>query len=78
MVNNVMAAGECLTQVDPETTKKLMGSVAKGLEKAEQGLQSEFHNWSTRPYEGVEGSRFKPGHYIRVESTKRDRCRVKR
>ena len=40
MVNNAMAAGTVLTQLDPETTKKLMGSVAKGLEKAEQGLQS--------------------------------------
>ncbi len=40
MINNAMAAGGVLTQLDPETTKKLMGSVAKGLEKAEQGLQS--------------------------------------
>src|SRR6476620_2896970 len=40
MVNNAMAAGTVLTQLDPEMTKKLMGSVAKGLEKAEQGLQS--------------------------------------
>src|SRR3954471_16680612 len=40
MVNNAMAAGGVLTQLDPETTKKLMGSVAKGLEKAEKGLQS--------------------------------------
>ena len=40
MINNAMAAGGVLTQMDPETTKKLMGSVAKGLEKAEQGLQS--------------------------------------
>ena len=40
MVNNAMAAGGVLTQLDPEMTKKLMGSVAKGLEKAEQGLQS--------------------------------------
>ncbi|MFZ0443721.1 MAG: DUF1641 domain-containing protein [Bacillus sp. (in: firmicutes)] len=41
MVNNAMAAGGVLTQLDPETTKKLMGSVAKGLEKAEQGLQAD-------------------------------------
>ena len=40
MINNAMAAGGVLTQMDPEMTKKLMGSVAKGLEKAEQGLQS--------------------------------------
>ena len=40
MVNNAMAAGGVLTQMDPEMTKKLMGSVAKGLERAEQGLQS--------------------------------------
>ncbi len=40
MINNAMAAGGVLTQMDPEMTKKLMESVAKGLEKAEQGLQS--------------------------------------
>ncbi|WP_338469753.1 DUF1641 domain-containing protein [Niallia sp. XMNu-256] len=41
LINNAMAAGGVLTQMDPETTKKLMGSVAKGLEKAQQGLQSD-------------------------------------
>lgn len=40
LINNAMAAGGTLTTLDPEMTKKLMGSVAKGLEKAEQGLQS--------------------------------------
>ncbi|MCQ6280878.1 DUF1641 domain-containing protein [Bacillus sp. EB600] len=40
IINNAMAAGGALTALEPETTKKLMGSVAKGLEKAEQGLQS--------------------------------------
>ncbi|MED4205901.1 DUF1641 domain-containing protein [Neobacillus mesonae] len=40
LINNAMAAGGALTTLDPEMTKKLMGSVAKGLEKAEQGLQS--------------------------------------
>ncbi len=40
LINNAMAAGGALTQLDPETTKRLMGSVSKGLEKAEQGLQS--------------------------------------
>src|SRR3954453_22486560 len=40
MIKNAMAAGGVLTQMDPEMTKKLMGSVAKGVERAEQGLQS--------------------------------------
>jgi uncharacterized protein YjgD (DUF1641 family) len=40
LLNNAMAAGGALTALDPEMTKKLMGSVAKGLEKAEQGLGS--------------------------------------
>jgi len=40
IINNVMAAGGALTTLEPEMTKKLMGSVAKGLAKAEQGLQS--------------------------------------
>lgn len=40
LMNNLMAAGGAFTALDPEMTKKLLGSVAKGLEKAEQGLQS--------------------------------------
>jgi uncharacterized protein YjgD (DUF1641 family) len=40
MINNLMAAGGALTALDPEMTKKLIGSVAKGMEKAEKGLQS--------------------------------------
>ncbi|WP_338448444.1 DUF1641 domain-containing protein [Niallia oryzisoli] len=40
IINNAMAAGGALTELDPEMTKKLMGSVKKGLEKAEQGLKS--------------------------------------
>src|SRR6184192_4074455 len=40
IINNAMAAGGALTALEPEMTKKLMGSVAKGLEKAEQGLQA--------------------------------------
>ncbi len=39
LINNAMAAGGALTSLDPEMTKKLMGSLAKGFEKAEQGLQ---------------------------------------
>lgn len=40
LINNAMAAGGALTTLDPEMTQKLMNGVAKGLEKAEQGLQS--------------------------------------
>lgn len=40
MINNAMAAGGALTSLDPEMTKRLLGSVTKGLEKAEQGLHS--------------------------------------
>lgn len=40
LINNAMAAGGALTTLDPEMTKKLMNGVAKGLEKADQGLQS--------------------------------------
>lgn len=42
IMNNAMAAGGALATLDPELTKKLMGSVAKGLEKAEQGLQTNL------------------------------------
>jgi uncharacterized protein YjgD (DUF1641 family) len=38
MMNNAMAAAGALTSIEPETTKKLLGSMAEGLKKAEQGL----------------------------------------
>jgi uncharacterized protein YjgD (DUF1641 family) len=38
MINNAMAAAGALTSLDPETTKKLMGSLGDGLKKAEEGL----------------------------------------
>jgi uncharacterized protein YjgD (DUF1641 family) len=41
LINNTMAAGGALTTLDPVMTKKLMGSVAKGIEKAEQGLKED-------------------------------------
>lgn len=41
LINNTMAAGGALTTIDPEMTKKLMGSVALGIEKAQQGLQED-------------------------------------
>jgi uncharacterized protein YjgD (DUF1641 family) len=40
IINNALAAGGALTELDPDLTKKLMGSVAKGFEKAEQALQT--------------------------------------
>lgn len=39
-INNAMAAGGLLTEMNPETTKKLMGGLSKGLQKAEEGLQA--------------------------------------
>ena len=41
IMNNAMAVGGALSLMDPEVIKKVMGSFAKGLEKAEQGLQSD-------------------------------------
>jgi uncharacterized protein YjgD (DUF1641 family) len=41
MINNAMAAGGALSSIDPETTKKLMGSLASGLAKAEEGIASK-------------------------------------
>jgi len=41
MINNAMAAGGILTELDPETTSKLVNSLKIGLEKAEQGLKEE-------------------------------------
>lgn len=40
IINNAMAAGGALTNLEPEMTKKLMDSIANGLQKAELGLQS--------------------------------------
>ena len=39
-INNAMAAAGAITEIDPETTKKLMGGLSKGLQKAEEGFQS--------------------------------------
>lgn len=41
MINNAMAAASAFTAIDPKTTQKLMKGVSKGLQKAEQGLQSD-------------------------------------
>ncbi len=38
-LNNAMAAAGILTETDPETTKKLMGGLSKGLQKAEEGFR---------------------------------------
>ncbi len=41
MINNAMAAGGLLTELDPETTSKLSKSLMSGLKKAEQGLKDD-------------------------------------
>jgi len=41
MINNAMAAGGILTELDPETTSKLAKSLTAGLKKAEQGLEAD-------------------------------------
>jgi uncharacterized protein YjgD (DUF1641 family) len=41
MINNAMAAGGILTELDPETTSKLAKSLTAGLQKAEQGLKND-------------------------------------
>lgn len=41
IINNAMAVGGALTELEPETTKKLVTSLAVGLQKAEQGLQDD-------------------------------------
>lgn len=41
MINNAMAAGGILTELDPETTSKLAKSLTVGLQKAEQGLKAD-------------------------------------
>ncbi|MED3498212.1 DUF1641 domain-containing protein [Brevibacillus agri] len=40
MINNAMAAAGGLTELDPEMTKKLMAGVTKGLQRADEALQS--------------------------------------
>ncbi|PJN88264.1 DUF1641 domain-containing protein [Bacillus sp. mrc49] len=39
-LNNAMAAAGVLTELDPETTQKLVGGLSKGLQRAEEGIQS--------------------------------------
>ncbi|MCA1041131.1 DUF1641 domain-containing protein [Bacillus infantis] len=41
MINNAMAAGGILTQLNPETTAKLSKSLMAGMKKAEQGLKED-------------------------------------
>ncbi|MBN6885629.1 uncharacterized protein YjgD (DUF1641 family) [Cytobacillus horneckiae] len=38
-INNAMATAGILTEVNPETTKKMTDSLSKGLQKAEEGIQ---------------------------------------
>lgn len=39
IINNAMAAAGALTEVDPALTKKLIGGLSNGLQKAEEGLK---------------------------------------
>ncbi|MFJ7754386.1 DUF1641 domain-containing protein [Peribacillus muralis] len=39
-LNNAMAAAGVLTELDPETTQKLVGGLSKGLQRAEEGFQA--------------------------------------
>jgi uncharacterized protein YjgD (DUF1641 family) len=41
MINNAMAAGGILTELNPVTTSKLAKSLLSGLKKAEQGLKDD-------------------------------------
>ncbi|USG63375.1 DUF1641 domain-containing protein [Brevibacillus ruminantium] len=40
-INNAMAAAEGLSEIEPEMTKKLVGSLAEGLKQAEEGLRQD-------------------------------------
>ncbi|KWW15502.1 MULTISPECIES: DUF1641 domain-containing protein [Peribacillus] len=39
-LNNAMAAAGVLTELDPETTQKLVGGLSKGLQRAEEGFRA--------------------------------------
>jgi uncharacterized protein YjgD (DUF1641 family) len=41
MINNAMGAAGVLTEIDPEQTKKLLASVASGLEEAKESSQKK-------------------------------------
>lgn len=40
LINNMMGAAGALTEIDPELTKKLIGSVLTGMDEGNQHLQS--------------------------------------
>jgi uncharacterized protein YjgD (DUF1641 family) len=40
MINNAMAAAGALSEMEPDTTKKLVNSLSNGIMKAETGLKS--------------------------------------
>lgn len=41
MINNAMAAGSALTELDPESTSKLTKGLVTGLQKADEGLKED-------------------------------------
>lgn len=40
VINNLMGAAEALSEMDPELTKKLLGSVSSGMEEAREYLKA--------------------------------------
>ncbi|MDA5110633.1 MULTISPECIES: DUF1641 domain-containing protein [Brevibacillus] len=40
-INNAMAVAEALSEIEPDMTKKLVGSLVQGLQQAKEGLEQD-------------------------------------
>ncbi len=58
LINNMMGAAGALTELDPELTKKLIGSLLVGLEKGNEHLESNKKSRGIRSYESLERPRY--------------------
>ncbi len=58
LINNMMGAAGALTELDPELTKKLIGSLLVGLEEGNEHLESNKKVGGIRSYESIERPRY--------------------
>ncbi len=76
MINNAMGAAGVLTEIDPEQTKKLLASVATGLEEAKESSQKKVGVFDLM--KALKRSRFKSCNWIWNEFLERPWKRIER
>ncbi len=78
MMNNAMAAAGALTSIEPETTKKLMASLAEGLKKSAARIVGQRNYQRVDPDESHDGPGHKSRIDLRAEPAQRPGPRIKR